>query len=357
MSLAAVINPLGFSLFRLLTSRPGENVLISPLSISGCLSMVAAGATEGSGAQKELMTLLKALVPSLPPDSTVKMDNSAWVRMLIRPEFVEEVQGKFGADARQLTSTDPKPINDWVKDKTNGRIPSLFDGALDPLTVLVLVNTVFFKGSWATVFDVKLTKKSEFKGFTAALPCDMMYKKEKNVAYTENDAFQAVRLPYNDEKTWATIILPRKEGAAALSEVAISLEKTWESLSGMRSVEVELSLPRFRLSAGGSITTALRELGLKETFDSNGGFLKMSDDPQVHLSEVVHKATLEVNEEGTVAAAATGAVMMTRCLPPPAVPMTVDRPFLFMLSDSDGTIYFLGQIVTPELAGLEATLK
>ena len=77
----------------------------------------------------------------------------------------------------------------------------------------------------------------------------------------------------------------------------------------------------------------------------------------VHLSEVVHKATLEVNEEGTVAAAATGAVMMTRCLPPPAVPMTVDRPFLFMLSDSDGTIYFLGQIVAPELEGLEATLK
>ncbi|CAE7372840.1 SERPINI1 [Symbiodinium natans] len=361
MSLAATVNPLGFSLFRLMTSRPGENVLISPLSISGCLSMVAAGSTEGSGTEKELMSLLNSLVPGLPADSTVKMANSAWVRMLIRPDYVEAVQARFGAEARELgESADPTPINEWVKEKTFGRIGSLFDGALDPLTVLVLVNTVFFKGSWAKVFDVTLTKKSEFKGFSSSLPCDMMYQKEKKVAYTENGIYQAVRLPYSDKKTWATIVLPKKEGADALSDVAASVDKTWAALEGeLRPEEVELRLPRFRLSAGGSIKAALQELGLKETFVPKGGFLKMSDNPGVCLSEVVHKATLEVNEEGTVAAAATGAVMTLCGLPAPALimRMTVDRPFLFILSDNDGTIYFLGQIVMPELAGLEAILK
>ena len=232
MSLAAVVNPLGFSLFRLLTSRPGENVLISPLSLSGCLSMVAAGATEGSGTEKELMTLLNGLVPGLPADSTVKMANSAWVRMGIRADYVEAIKAKFGAEALELAGLDPKPINEWVKEKTVGRIEKLFDGELDALTVLVLVNTVFFKGSWATVFDVTLTKKSEFKGFASSLPCDLMYKKEKNVAYTENDLYQAVRLPYNDGKTFATIMLPKKEGAEALSDLAASVDKTWGALDG-----------------------------------------------------------------------------------------------------------------------------
>ena len=355
MPLAAAVNPLGFALFRLLASQP-ENVLISPLSISGCLSMVAAGATEGSGTEKELMTLLTRLIPVLPADSTVKMANSAWVRTQIRADYVEGLKAKFGAEAHELQSTDPKPINEWAKEKTFGRIPTLLNGELDPLTVLVLVNTVFFKGSWATVFDVALTKKSAFKGFSSSLPCDMMYKKEKNIAYMENDTYQAVRLPYGDKQTWATIMLPKKEGAGALSAVAASVDKAWAALDGeLRRVEVELSLPRFKLSAGGSMKAALRELGLKDAFDSSGGFLKMSEDPRVRLSEVVHKATLEVNEEGTVAAAATGASMIPTSLrlPLPAVKMTVDRPFLFMLSDSDGTIYFLGQIVAPELAGLE----
>ncbi|CAE7616708.1 SERPINB2 [Symbiodinium pilosum] len=275
--------------------------------------------------------------------------------MRIRPDFVEAVQERFGAEAHELAGTDPEPINEWVKDKTLARIPTLFDSPLDPMTAMVLVNTVFFKGSWVTVFDVARTRRSEFRNFSSRLPCDMMYKKDR-MMYMENDQLQAVRLPYSDEKTWATIILPKMEGPA---EVASTLEQTWEDLNWeLRGRTVELRLPRFRLSAGGSMKSALRQLGLKETLEPRGGFLKMSDDLSVHLSEVMHKATLEVNEEGTVAAAASGAVMKAKSIAPkPPVAMTVDRPFLFILSDGLGSVHFLGQIVVPELAGLEATLS
>ncbi|CAE7945594.1 SERPINA3-8, partial [Symbiodinium sp. KB8] len=342
----AFLNPLGFALFRLLTSQPGENVLVSPTSISGCLSMVAAGSTEGSATEHELATLLNGLLPGLPAESAVEMNNSAWVRMMVRPDFVEAVQRNFRAEAHELRSPDPQPINEWVKEKSHGRIPSLFDKPLDPYTVMVLVNTVFFKGSWASVFDPMLTQKAQFKGFSSPLPCDMMYKHDKSMPFFDHENFQAVRLPYSDEKTWATIILPKAQGGPALSAVATSLEAVWESLDGRlrdRRAEVELKLPRFRLSAGGSIKAALRELGLKEAFEPQGGFLKISEDPRVHLGEVMHKATLEVNEEGTVAVAATGAEMRSKSIPKPPVPMTVDRPFLFVLSDKSGAIHFLGQ--------------
>jgi len=356
----AFLNPLGFALFRLLTSQPGENVLVSPTSISGCLSMVAAGSTEGSVTEQELATLLNGLLPGLPAESAVEMNNSAWVRTLVRPDFVEAVRKNFRAEARELAGTDPQPINEWVNEKSLGRIPSLFDKPLDPYTVMVLVNTVFFKGSWATVFDPTLTQKAQFKGFSSLLPCDMMYKHDTSMPFLDHENFQAVRLPYSDEKTWATIILPKGHGLQALSDVATSLEEVWESLDrGLRErrAEVELRLPRFRLSAGGSIKTVLRELGLKETFEPSGGFLKLSEDPRVHLGEVMHKATLEVNEEGTIAVAATGAEMRSKSIPQPPVPVTVDRPFLFVLSDNSGAIHFLGQVAAPELAGLEATLS
>ena len=207
------------------------------------------------------MSLLRTLVPGLPSDSAVKMANSAWVRMLIRPDYIAAVQTKFGAEALQLPSTDPKPINEWVKANTEGRIEKLFDGELDGLTVLVLVNTVFFKGSWAKHFDVKRTTKSEFKGFSSPAPCDMMFKEEKGTKYTETSSFQAVQLPYNDAKTWATILLPKKEGKEALAEVSMTLGETWDSLKkGFSTETVALSLPRFSLSAGGSITNPLRDL-------------------------------------------------------------------------------------------------
>mmetsp|Transcript_937 Transcript_937/g.994 ORF Transcript_937/g.994 Transcript_937/m.994 type:complete len:301 (-) Transcript_937:48-950(-) len=290
------------------------------------------------------------------PSTAAQMANSAWVKAGIKPEYIQAIEKDFGAQAEQLASTDPAPINQWVNSKTHGLISELFTAPLDPLTVLVLVNTIFFKGSWASVFDTKYTSNGFFNGYSEKLPCDMMYKKEKHLAYADMPKYQAVQLPYNDRQTTATIVLPKEPGKAALDELVEKLG-SWEQITGyLKPTEVELQLPRFRLSAGGSMVGALKALGINDAFESKKGFLKMSDDPTVYLNDVVHKATVMVNEEGTVAAAATGAVMAARCLPPPAEKMTVDRPFLFVISDVEGAVFFLGKVVAPELAGIDATL-
>ncbi|CAJ1459560.1 unnamed protein product [Effrenium voratum] len=126
MSYAKVVNPFGVALFQYLAKKEVENVLISPMSISVCLSMVAAGATEGSGTQKELMGMGGGL-KALPEASSMQMANSAWVRMAIKPEFLADIQKTFQADAFPLPSPDPMRINNWVKEKTQGLIPSLFE--------------------------------------------------------------------------------------------------------------------------------------------------------------------------------------------------------------------------------------
>lgn len=354
---AGVVNAFGLALFRYLSKTESENVLISPLSLSVCMSMVTTGATEGSKTEEEL---LKVLGPPLKvgkmPTSAAKMANSAWVKMGIKPEYIEALKADFDAEALSLPGTDPAPINKWVDSKTQGLITELFSGPLDPLTVMVLVNTIFFKGSWATVFDAEKTANGFFQGFSSKVPCDMMYKKEKHLRYADMPKYQALQLPYNDRQTLATIILPKESGKEALDELVENFD--WQQIQGfMEKTEVELRLPRFKLSAGGSMVAAMKALGINEAFTSNKGFLKMSDDPEVYLNEVMHKATVMVNEEGTVAAAATGAVMMTRCMPPPAMQMTVDRPFLLVISDVEETILFIGKVVTPELANIEATLS
>lgn len=354
MALAKVLNSFGLELFRFLSKTQSENVLVSPLSLSVCMSMVMAGATPDSVTEKELLKVLGAPMRKVPPGSA-EMANSAWVKAGIKAEYIEAIKADFSAEALTLPSCDPAPINKWVSSKTQGLIPELFSGQLDPLTVLVLVNTIFFKGAWASVFNSDFTENGFFQGFDAKLPCDMMFKKEKKLGYTEMPKYQALQLPYNDRKTLATIILPKAPGKEALDEVVDTLN--WDQVNGfLQPEEVELRLPRFRLSAGGSMVEALKALGIKEAFESKQGFLKMSDDPTVYLNDVVHKATIMVNEEGTVAAAATGAVMAARCLPPPAMKMTVDRPFLFVISDVEGAILFLGKVVLPELSGIDATL-
>mmetsp|Transcript_17197 Transcript_17197/g.30150 ORF Transcript_17197/g.30150 Transcript_17197/m.30150 type:complete len:399 (+) Transcript_17197:58-1254(+) len=354
--LAAFLNPLGISVFRNLhASLASDDVVISPLSIKMCLSMVAHGATKGSVTEKEMMAVIGDWTP-VKVDSAIDVANSAWVRGEIKKDYIESIQTNFGAEAFGLTDPEPEPINRWVKERTNGRIEKLFE-KLDPLTVLVLVNTVFFKGTWAQPFDAKETREGIFNAFGGkSIPCKMMYKKDKRMMYAKTEAAQIVRLPYASGGMSATIILPLAEGPEALNKVIESLTgSSWAKLDAevqSGKEHIELRMPRFKVEFGQSLKSSLQELGMPTPFEGEktGAFLGMSEDPLVHISEVIHKATIEVNEEGTVAAAATGAVMATRSMPPPSVPVTVDRPFLFLITGSDGALMFLAKAVSPTLS-------
>lgn len=325
---------------------------MSPLSLKACLSMVASGATKGSATEKEMVAVLGDITP-VPVDPAIDVANSAWVRGPIKADYLEHIRKAYLAEAATLPSVDPTPINDWVKKSTRGRIETLFDESLNPNTVMVLVNTVFFKGSWANSFDAQDTREAAFKAFEGSAPCQLMYQKDKRTMYTEFDLAQAVRLPYASGGLSATVLLPKKEGPEALAEVVSSLTpESWAKLHTRLEADrehVELEMPRFKVDFGlDNLNSLLAEMGMPSPFkeEEGGGFLRMSDDPCVHIDVVAHKATIEVNEEGTVAAAATGAVMKTRCMPPPSVPMTVDRPFLFLITDKDGAVVFVATVLT-----------
>lgn len=311
--------------------------------------------------EKELMDVLGDITP-VQVDSAMEVANSAWVRGEIKEDYIQRIQNDFGAEAFALPDINPEPINRWAKERTRGRVEKLFE-ELDPLTVLVLVNTVFFKGSWSKPFEAGATKDNVFRAFGGkSIPCNMMYQKDKSMMYAKTKSAQAVRLPYASGGLSATIILPHAEGPVALDEViGLLTPDSWakvdEQLGGRQ--HIELQMPRFKVEFGQSLLSTLAGLGMPTPIrgEDSGAFLGMTDDPLVHLSEVMHKATLEVNEEGTVACAATGAVMATRSMPPPATSVIVDRPFLFLITAGDGAFMFLAKVLSPTLSGIGATFE
>jgi len=368
MTLATSLNPFGLGLFRCLSASSRDtNVVISPLSLKICLSMAACGATKGSATEKEMMALLRD-ISAIKVDAAMDVANSAWVNLQvggINADYVRRIKQDFGAEVFPLVDVKPEPINKHVKESTHGRIEKLFE-ELDPLTtVMVLVNTVFFRGSWAQRFDSRETRKSFFRHFGGeSSPCNMMYKEDKQMMFTRLEQVSAVRLPYASQGLFATILLPHADGPEALEDAVGSLTpESWaiaDKELRSRRKHVELRMPRFNVMSGESLVSALQQLGMPTPFEGeeDGAFLGMSEDPTVYISEIMHKATIEVNEVGTIAAAATGVEMRRRLsVAPPVTLVTIDRPFLFLISDSDGAILFLAKALSPNLSGIGATFS
>jgi serpin B len=364
---------LGMTLFALLCEQEpaAPAMLLSPLSVSGALALVLAGATPGDQSEHELSKLLGSqhgpvaeLTQSLLAAGagrggvSLQVANSVWSKGSIKPSFLELVRGVHRADASSLPST-YAPINDWVASKTDGKITQILSGAPDTLVVAVLVNAVLFKGSWAAQFDPKQTRPGHFHASAEASPLDahFMHRKAKMYAAASVAGLggsAAVRLDYGEDggPFCALLVLPASPGSEALAHAVEGLSST-----GMKSVlesltqqETSVALPRFRAETEPiSLVPVLRRSGLNWVFE--GGFGRMSDDADVHLSEVVHKVVIEVNEEGTVAAAATAAVVRTRSMPPPHLQLRFDRPFVMaVVHVPTGLPLFLARISRPNFS-------
>jgi serpin B len=238
-------------------------------------------------------------------------------------------------------------------------IPSILD-SIDPLTVAILVNAVYFKGVWTEQFQKHLSERSFFTPASGSKrPCTMM-KRTAKMLYTEFEGVQIVELPYGKGSgVVATVLLPPRGEPSGLAGLVTKFGKTGGAhtlescLSQVRQTRVALQLPRFRMEFG--VHDMKQELmssfGVREPFVGDGAFLAMSTDRDVHVSSVLHKAVVEVNEEGTRAAAVTAGVMMTRSLPialEPPTEVIVDRPFLFLIRNKDdGMLLFAGAVENP----------
>jgi serine protease inhibitor len=351
----------------------GENVFISPFSAQLALSMVyngAAGETRramgqslgiGTATLEDFNRYNAALIRRLSGNHNVTLEiaNSLWGKSDVpfAPAFLDRARTDYGAEVASLDlgSQDAmKQINGWVSAKTHQRIPTILDQP--SAGVLVLLNAVYFKGTWSKPFDKTDTRDEPFhlaSGVTVQRP---MMRNSDWYGYVQGRNFQAVRLPYRGNEQSMYVLLPDSGVSVSTlyDQLGSSAAAQWRDMS---SVEVNLALPRFRLEYGVDLMTPLAGLGMGVALDSRradfSGMVPASylAGQRLYISGATQKTFVEVNEEGTEAAAATKVEVGVTAVAPEFQPkhFIVDRPFLIVIRDDPtGALLFVGQIMDPK---------
>jgi serpin B len=362
-----------FKLLKLLASdAPQGNVFISPFSISDALCMAMNGArgktrtdianTLGLGnlSQEDTNAANRLLLASLEKQgdrTTVLIGNSMWFdqRVRIVPHFASVCETDYNAKATQLDFSNASAsatVNAWVNEATRGRIPQIVAPKDLKGQAAVLTNAVYFKGAWAHAFKKADTLNAPFdlsKGRTKTVPLMSM---TTGLAYADHDDFQAVELPYGIGRLALTVILPHN--STPLSKVLRELDaSSWEGVVAHfgSTQDVELHLPRFKVQYKVSLNDALKSAGMASAFGRSADFKDMSPDA-ARISNVLQVANLDVDEEGTVAAAATAVTVRSMAVRRPIrqpIVVRVDHPFLAFIRDRvTGVILFASVINNPE---------
>jgi serpin B len=302
---------------------------------------------------KSLLELLSQLDPKV----RFQIANSIWYRkgMSFEQEFIDLNKAYFDALVSELDFDDPKAaetINGWVDENTNGKITQIVDPPIDPMMVMFLINAIYFKGTWTDEFDKDLTKDADF--FLAdgsKRRCKLMIR-EGEFHYFEDSDFQAIDLPYGDGDFSMIVLLPRlnKDMDSLIAEFSQENWNRW--ISSFSERKGTLELPRFTLKYELKLNDVLKALGMAIAFQPFAAdFSNMYKGPQdLYISEVKHKTFVEVNEEGTEAAAVTSVGVAMTSVDPTVFWMRVDRPFVFAIRENKSrTLLFMGKIVEPTL--------
>jgi serine protease inhibitor len=362
-------NHFGLKLFQKIVAESDDgNIFISPLSVSIALGMTwngSAGTTReamtevleyGDLTAEEINQSYKNLLDLLQQaDDQVlfQIANSIWYRegFSVLEAFLSINQTYFDAVVRSLDfnrSEATDIINAWVSDKTNDKIKEIIKPPIDPQTAMFLINAIYFKGTWTYEFKAEDTHSETFYISEGnQIECQMMSHKNEH-DYFSNDLFQAVDLPYGDGNFRMMVILP-DYSVNIDSVIELMDNATWNSwLSQFEKTEINLFLPKFKLEYETSLVKVLSLLGMGVAFSDVANFSNINPDVSLCISEVKHKTFIDVNEEGTEAAAATVVEMAFTSIGN-ELEMRVNRPFIVVLHEQhSGTILFIGKIVQPE---------
>lgn len=363
-------NKFGLKLFKgIIREEKDKNVFVSPLSVSMALGMTYNGANgETQEAMQKTLELsgltiqqvnesyksLIELLSQLDPKVLFQIANSIWYRQeySFEKEFIDLNKTHFNAEVSGLNFNDPnapKTINAWVDKNTNGKIKEIVDAPIDPLMVMFLINAIYFKGFWTYQFDKELTKDDLFTLPDGSKKACKMMKQKAEFQYFENADFQAIDLRYGDGDFSMSIFLPHLDKNID-SLIAKFDQENWDLWIGsFFKHELTLYLPKFTLEYELLLNDVLKSLGMAIAFDPfKADFTKMYKGPEsLYISKVKHKTFVEVNEEGTEAAAVTSVgIAMTSV----GTVMRVEWPFVFAIRENkSGTILFIGKIVEPTL--------
>jgi serine protease inhibitor len=357
-----------FDLYARLKTAEG-NVFFSPYSISTCLAMVYGGARQAT--EKQISQVLhfdkgadqigasfgelQKQLKDAQQKGGVQLDiaNGLWAEKehAFLPAFLENAKRFYEANVTQVdfrTHADAatSAINSWVSERTQKKIPRLFEpGMLNAQTRMALVNAIYFKGKWANTFSKDRTADAPFRmagGSSVTVP---MMSQTSRFRYSAQDDLQLLEMPYGGGLSMVILLPAEIEG---LDKLDVSPAKLSSWLAAAHLQKVNVFMPRFRLETQYQLNQTLDGMGMRDAFTAAADFSGMDGKRDLYLSIVVHKAFVEVNEEGTEAAAATGAGISLTSAQLTTPTFRADHPFLFLIRETtSGSILFLGKLAAP----------
>jgi serpin B len=361
----------GFKLFsEILKQDSKKNVFVSPTSVAIALSMTYNGANgETQQAMAKALELqgmslqdvnqaneaLKASLENADPAVQLSIANSLWAKQGtdFKPDFMQRNQQFYKAKVTELDFAKPdatNTINSWVKENTRGKIDKIVQ-QIQPDNVLFLINAIYFKGNWTKKFDKGATTERPFYLSNGTQKQHPLMSQSGKYRYFENDTLQAVSLPYGKGRLNLYVFLPKKNTNLDAFQQQLAVENWQEWMTQFRMRQGSIQLPRFKFDYDIQLNDALKALGMESAFnEAKANFSNMTS-ASVKINEVKHKTFVEVNEEGTEAAAATSIGIVGTAVARPEEPfqMIVDRPFFCAIRDNQtGTILFMGSIREPK---------
>jgi len=364
-------NAFAFEIFREIveTEENNKNIMISPLSISLALAMTYNGADgetreamenvlhlqglSTDDINKSYQSLINALL-SVDPKVIMEIANSIWYKegFTVEEEFLNINRTYYDAEVTGLDFTNPASvdiINQWVSDKTHEKIDKIIE-VINPLDIMFLINAIYFKGTWKYEFDKNDTQESPFYDENGDfLKNAQMMTLAGDLNYTYNDLFQAIELPYGQGNYSMIIMLPQSGVSvdSLVNNIDDNIWKTWID-DFYKRTNFRIFIPKFKFEYEKELKDALCQLGMEIAFSDLADFSKINPDYDLLISSVKHKTFIEVNEEGTEAAAVTAVTVGTTSIGPSSE-FRADHPFIFIIKEKyTGAIMFMGKIAVPE---------
>ncbi len=341
-----------------------ENYMVSPLSLTLALGMTYNGANEDTekafgdvlgygdvdGANSFNQNLIKSLTAS-GSGATLNLAQAIWIQndFPVEPDFVNINQEFYDAEVDNLNFRDPKAVevvNSWAYDHTQGKIDKFIE-QFDSNTVLFLANAIYFKGTWKFEFDPEDTRQVAFHASSSETVQVPMMSMGSKVPYFTNDTFSSIRLPYKNERYEMVVFLPHKGFSTTDIISALNMENFDSWHNSYAESELDIQFPKFKAEYKKLLNEGLTNMGLGIAFSTDADFGKINKQASLRISRVLQETFIEVNEEGTEAAAVTSVeIVNTSASVTPS--FVADHPFLYMIRDSyTGSILFIGRVGRP----------
>ena len=367
-------NDFSFDMYRELNDG-GGNIFFSPYSITTALGMAYEGArgktademaevldfpTEDD-ARLEMMRSLQGLLNRKSASYSLSTANAYWLREdgELRQEYIDAIEDSYLAHGEKLDfAGDPAGavdiINTWVEEQTNDKIKDLLsEGDIDPMTYLILTNAIYFKSDWKYQFDTEATEDMDFHtsgGEEESAQMMRMNDESKELNHAANDDVQLLQLPYDNNEIYMCVLLPRENDIGSL-ETELDSSYLANLQNALSPEHVDLYLPKFKFEQKYRLKKNLIDMGMPTAFGAGADFTGISDEAEgLYIDEVIHQSFVEVNEEGTEAAAATAVIMREGSMEPSSGPVEfrADHPFIFFIQHEEtGQILFMGKVENP----------